>query len=482
MPDTSNLNILPETGLRPVSRRGFLKSCAACAACAACGSAVPSAAAREAPAVPADKAKVRVVFTHPRADLEGWPYINYNYQPRKEQFLARLGKALPNTEFMPVTVMKADETRDLLANDSGIDGYVCLLMGIPSAGAARQLLTAGRPVVLVDDLYGGTGEFLGTYARARAEKLKVVGVSSTRFEDVVQAVRLYEVMRKLRVSTILDVCERTNRNEPKAIEEIFGTAVRTTGAEEINEAYQKADKAEAEKYAAAWVKNAKKVVEPSREEIGRSGLMYIAMRDMMAGRKAQAVDMDCLRLFYGKKLPAYPCLGFCQLNDDGLVGACEADLQSTITMLAMTYLAGRPGYISDPVIDTSKNQIIYAHCVAPTKVWGPKGQSNPYLIRDHSEDRKGAVVQSLMPIGEMTTTLKFHPVRKEVIIHQARTVANIDEDRACRTKLAAEVKDINKLLGEWNRFGWHRVTFYGDLREPLKELAAALKFRFVEEA
>ena len=30
--------------------------------------------------------------------------------------------------------------------------------------------------------------------------------------------------------------------------------------------------------------------------------------------------------------------------------------------------------------------------------------------------------------------------------------------------------------------GWHRVTFYGDLREPLKELAAAPKLRLVEEA
>jgi hypothetical protein len=29
---------------------------------------------------------------------------------------------------------------------------------------------------------------------------------------------------------------------------------------------------------------------------------------------------------------------------------------------------------------------------------------------------------------------------------------------------------------------WHRVTVYGDLKEPLKELAGALKLTFVEEA
>jgi hypothetical protein len=41
---------------------------------------------------------------------------------------------------------------------------------------------------------------------------------------------------------------------------------------------------------------------------------------------------------------------------------------------------------------------------------------------------------------------------------------------------------MEKLFAFWDQYGWHRVTFYGDLREPVKELAAALRFRFVEEA
>jgi len=61
----------------------------------------------------------------------------------------------------------------------------------------------------------------------------------------------------------------------------------------------------------------------------------------------------------------YPCLGHFQLNNDGWVGACEADLQSTLTMLLMTYLVRRPGYISDPVIDTATNRVVYLHCCRP---------------------------------------------------------------------------------------------------------------------
>ncbi len=153
----------------------------------------------------------------------------------------------------------------------------------------------------------------------------------------------------------------------------------------------------------------------------------------------------------------------------------------TITMLVMTYLTGRPGYISDPVIDTAKNWIIYAHCVAPSKVYGPNGLSNPYHIRNHSEDRKGAAVRSLLPLGQITSTLKLNPARRQVVFHQARTVANIDEDKACRTKLAAEVKDPFKLLSEWDRWGWHRVTFYGDLRRPVETISGLLGFEVIHE-
>ena len=172
-----------------------------------------------------------------------------------------------------------------------------------------------------------------------------------------------------------------------------------------------------------------------------------------------------------------------QLDNMGLVGACEADQRSTMTKLIMTYLAGRPGFISDPVIDTSKNQIIYAHCVAPTKVFGPEGPANPYHLRDHSEDRLGACNRSLFPLNEMTTTIQFDHMKKQVIFHQGISVENVDEDKACRTKLAVEVKgDINKLFDYWDQWGWHRVTFFGDLKKPVYNVAALMGFEVVEEA
>ena len=57
------------------------------------------------------------------------------------------------------------------------------------------------------------------------------------------------------------------------------------------------------------------------------------------------------------------------------------------------------------------------------------------------------------------------------------------EDRACRTKLAVEPDgDFEKLFTQWDRFGWHRVTVYGDLKEPLFEIADMLGWKVIEEA
>jgi len=466
--------------LQDSSRREFLTRCAGCAVMAACPVAAGAAPQSAMISAPADKARIRLVFSHIPPEKPTWPYQGYDYEGRKKELTARLRQSCPGVEFLPATAHNADDGRKLLESDAEVDGYLIYMIGI-WAGAGMAIASAGKPTLFVNDLYAGCGEFLTAYARARRQGLKVAGVSSSRWEDVVQAVRAFEALKKLKASVMLDVLDRPVGQDAKAIQEVFGTVVRPVNSQEINAAYQNADRAEAQKWAQAWIRGAAKVVEPSREEIGKSGSMYVAMRDLMVKHKAQAITVDCLNLFYGGKLPAYPCLGFFQLNNDGWVGACEADLQSTITMLVMSYLVGRPGYISDPVIDTSKNQIIYAHCVAPSKVYGPNGPSNPYHIRDHSEDRKGAAVRSLMPVGQITSTLKFNPGRRQVIFHQARAVANVEEDKACRTKLAAEVKDPFKLLAEWDRWGWHRVTFYGDLRQPVEAIAGLLGFEMVLE-
>lgn len=465
-------------------RRQFLAACAGCTARLACaGTAaalVPSIGRACAAQAPPEKPRLRLVFTHIVPEKPTWPYQGFDYDARKKELAASLARSCPDIEFLPATALNAADARKVLLDDADVDGYVVYMLGLWT-GAGNVIAASGKPTLFVDDLYAGSGEFLISYAAAKRKGLKVAGISSSRFEDVVQGVRTFEALKKLRAATIIDVVDRAPGTNASAITDVFGTNVKQIGSQEYNNFYARADRTQASAWAKKWIKGAQKVMEPTAEEIEKSGQIYVAMKDLMQEHGADAITVDCLGLFYSGKAPAYPCLGFFQLNNDGKVGACEADLQSTITMLAITYLTGKPGYISDPVIDTSKNQIIYAHCVAPNKVHGPGGPSSAYYIRSHSEDRKGASVRVLMPVNEMTTTLRFNPATREVVFHQAKAVANIDEDKACRTKLAAEVRDIHKLMEEWDRWGWHRVTFYGDLRQPVETISSLLGFKMVVE-
>jgi len=189
--------------------------------------------------------------------------------------------------------------------------------------------------------------------------------------------------------------------------------------------------------------------------------------------------MDCLGMFYSGRVTAYPCLSHFQMNNDGGTGVCEADTDSTATQLIMRYLTGRPGYVSDPVIDTSTGEIIYAHCVASNRVFGPKGEANPFIIRSHAEDNKGASVQSLMPANYEVTSAKFELGSKRMVVHTAKTTRNVNDPKACRTKLAART-NAEAILHNWD-FGWHRVTVYGDCRTQLIRLARLYGFAVTEE-
>lgn len=478
------------TAVNHFSRRSFLVGCSACAAAslAMAKTAAAQSTLSCGELYPAAKAKVRLVYLHSDPAEEIWPNIGYNFEVRKTELTSQLKAQCPDIDFFPVTIKSQEQMQQMLDRDQDIDGYVCVVLGLgPGLISARALVDSDRPLVLCDDLYGGTGHFLGEYGRACRLGKKVVGVSSSQISDIAQAANQFAAIKKLQHSKMLDVTERAQDQlwggaKLEDFENVFGTKTVLLRADQLNRAYESADPEQAKAWAEQWISRARNVIEPSKAELIKSGAMYLGLQNLMREHQAQAIAIDCLGLFYSQKMSAYPCMGFFQLNNDGLIGACESDLYSTITMLAMAYLTGKPGFISDPVIDTAKNQVIYAHCVAMNKVHGPEGESNAFDIRDHSEDRKGAAVRSLMPLGETITTLKFRPDRNLCVMHTGKTVENVDLDKACRTKLAATVDgDIETMLKGWD-YGWHRVTFFGDYKKTVEDFCTLKGIEVVHEA
>jgi len=171
----------------PLTRRGFMAGCAA-------GLGSLAFAAEE----PQAKPRIRLVFTHVPASRPTWPNVGYDYEARKKELTARLRAACPGIEFLPATVMNRGQANKLLQQDKtqNIDGYLVYMLGLWTGAPQTIASASGKPTLFVDDLYGGSGEFLIAYAAARRRRWKAEGVSSSNFDDVAAAVRCFEILKK----------------------------------------------------------------------------------------------------------------------------------------------------------------------------------------------------------------------------------------------------------------------------------------------
>ena len=434
-----------------LNRRRFLAAgCTACVGAAGLMTSTSSVRAADAATSP----KIRIIYSlhAPQQARPDWPNVGFDFQPVMSRIDKELAERCPNIQFVSTMATGAEQAQKIVDEDKAgsIDGYVVYQLNCWNP-VVQTIAATGKPVLYADFQYGGSGGFLVYTAGFLRNKAPNVGyVASSRIEDVAEAVKCFELVK--RGSSVEDFVKATARirceRTPKAgdlagakdalvalspeeclkqmkqakilavgggwpgialeIQNAMGIEVINVPFSEVNDAWKAADKDQSREVASRWAKTATEVRDVSPETLETSAAMYLGQKAVLQKHGAMAITINCLGGFYGGHIHAYPCLGFHELLNEGLVGACECDVRSTATMVAMTLLTqGRPGYISDPVIDASKRQIIYAHCVASNRVFGPKGDANPFQILTHSEDRQGASLRSVMPLGYLTTTVEL---------------------------------------------------------------------------
>ncbi|UCE99189.1 MAG: twin-arginine translocation signal domain-containing protein [Planctomycetota bacterium] len=411
-----------------------------------------------------------------------WPKPNLDVHAeiaRLEKHLADTERQLGDVKFVGGDLLRiAADAEKLAGNIGDVEGLLVFNLTSTVGHLLARLVDTGRPTVLFSQLYSGH-DWAGVASMQKQGK-KVVVLATSDYSEIAEATALMRVPAWLQQTRIVYINNGgIGAERAKEFKEKLGVEVISVDHRRLNEAYQGVDKKAAEAEAGQWIRNAEKVVEPTREEIVKSSRLYLAMKLIMQQEQARAITINCLGLFRQKNLPAYPCLGFCKLNDLGLVGACEADMDSTLTMLIFGYAFGVPGFISDPVIDTATNTVVHAHCVSATKMNGSTGPRCPYIIRSHMEDDDGASLQVKHRVGQVITAAKLVNL-DTMLISTGKITGNPDIDRGCRTKIATEVADARKILDNY-RGGLHRVIFYGEHVQSIKHLAALMGLKVVEE-
>lgn len=403
-------------------------------------------------------------------------------QERLGDVLFTGGKLIPNH-------LEAAEKE--AAEISGADAVLVIHLAFGNGEPLAAFTKTGLPVAVFSQPFSGHDWMYAP--RWRKAGLRIILSPSSSMAELDRLMALLRVPVRMKQTKILLVGHPQGTPDAcsaEIVKQALGCEVIPVSVEDVVKAHGEVPLAEAEAEAEAeWISTAKKIVEPSRDEIIKSARMYLAMKNLMLKHGARAITINCLGGIPIDIL-GYPCLAFSKLNDLGLAGACEADMDSTLTMLLFSYAYELPGFISDPLFDTARNAMIHAHCVAPTRMGGPDDARAPFLIRTHRDDNKGAALEVELKVGQEITCAKLIHLRNMLISTGKITEIPDFDDRGCRTQAVAEVADARNMACHWGSgllddadmmTLLHRVVFYGNHVKDMEDLGALMGFEVTLE-
>ena len=411
-----------------------------------------------------------------------WPEPRMDFKKEIEFYeseFKKLKNELSDVEFVIDQVVSSPEQIKPFKDKLGeVDGILAIHFNIGIRPVLDEILSVGKPTVLFAAPFSGHG-WTGFGALQKQELgAKLECMLTSDYSQLAAAIRPFRAIHHLREAKILNVTTRDFDNYANAMKDKFGTQIIRLERQQVLDAYQAVSDKDAKAETERWISGAKELVEPSQSDVFKSCKLALAFENLLARQDATVLTIDCYGTMWDKtiKLPAYPCVGFTRLNNMGLGGICESDLQCAMTHILMQGLSGKPGFISDPTVDESKNAIILAHCLGTTKMDGPEGPAAPYKLRTVMERREGVVPQVFMRKGQKVTQAIL--LGSDRLLYFTGDIIDApDIDRGCRTKITVKVDGkATKLWKNWSD-GLHRQTCYGDVT---KEMGFFCKFKGIE--
>ncbi len=218
---------------------------------------------------------------------------------------------------------------------------------------------------------------------------------------------------------------------------------------------------EIEAIARTYLDNAQDLLEPSEEEVFEAAHATVACRRVMEETGCHALSINCFHPVTNQDILP-PCLGFMELSDEGSAGVCEADILPGLTQLLSRYLLDKPGFLHNPIHDTTRNLYAGGHCTAPTRMAGFDEEPEPYILRSHHEAGFGAVPQVLFTEDQPATLWRFlSPDR--LMLSTGAIVRNVDTHPhdgtgGCRTSFVMEMDDVDDVR---DIRAHHKILTYG---------------------
>jgi len=219
---------------------------------------------------------------------------------------------------------------------------------------------------------------------------------------------------------------------------------------------------------AAWRRDFA-AVDVSDDVLDRSARLYLAGKAMFARNGWDFVGVKCQFELLDNYLA--PCLPVALWNDEGIIAACEADMNAALTMFALTHMSGHPVMFSDiQYINREESWARFLNCgTAATRLAGgrenvvlkncPEVQGTYDSATGKHLCKGGACSHFVLPPGPVTLA-RFGRIKGRYVLHLTRGES------------FAYPHDPNSLLGIGGMWPFAYVKIAQDMERFVRNLRA----------
>jgi len=419
-------------------------------------------------------ATIRAAFLYPpselleRAGYYSWPGSGFDAEGHQKQYAGRItaiGKKLNVRILIDEKPLYEQDHVTQFINDvkqQKPDGLLLIPFKKSSWTQVERIIDdTGIPTVAMATL----GILLMPHIRKSRSKPGVYTISSLdNFDAIEYGLKMIRTARWMKESRILSI---TGTETKETTVPHLGTKIRVVPMQRLVDAYQSTETTDqVTGLARDYLANAKERREPSEDEVLEAARAYVACKRMIADEQADAVMIRCLEGIREKQIPP-PCMAYMSLRDEGIVAGCQNDLNATLTMMLVQQLFDKPGFQQNAACDTEKNLYFGAHCTCPSKLQGPSGPAEPYILRNHAEAGVGVVPQVLWPAGQEVTMAHYlRGVEPKMLVYSGKVVRCYDTPPAggCRTNVVTTINEVDACDVK----GMHQTIFHGSHTQQLK--------------
>lgn len=267
------------------------------------------------------------------------------------------------------------------------------------------------------------------------------------------------------------------RGGQEAIKKKLGIDLEYVKSDEVIERWKNANERSAGRLAKEWIKGAENIVGAEEKDAVSAAKLYMVMKELLKEKNAQALTMA-----YGDNPLPVPCVAYTNLRDEGTPAACEADINSLLSMTIMHYVADKPSFMGNMFIDPTDKNLIISHCVCPRKMQGYNTKPAPYTLRPyHTQKFAGSLTAFVkMKKGQETTLWRLSGDLKSMLIAKGTIVDSTEYkgETYCRVKTKVKINNTREFVHKAS--GNHHVIVYGDYTDQLRKLNEILGITTVE--